>query len=323
MQEGYTNMKNIIYMSNKKAFSMLELVFVIVILGVVSSIGASVIAKVYESYIIQRAVHRASIKTELAINQLSNRLMYRIDTSVQARRSDGTIPIALSEISPTTPNFAAYRILEWIGYENAGFSASNVLRWSGFTDLTHVNTVFTSVETTGSNLVQEQILLGNLFPGSTPGIVFLTNNYRNNAGVEIPYTAVCMYAGAGGCIFPINPLVNNTLLTFTGGGNRTLGQMIYNEFYQLAASAYAVVPDVLPHTVIPIGGTNVWDLHLRSNYQPWSGHTYLNGTDSLLLRNVSVFRFTQEANSIRIKLCVIEALGDTEISICKEKAVIR
>jgi len=57
----------------RRGFSMLELIFVIVILGIVSSIGAEIIANVYESYIVQRAQHRASIKTELAAIQIANR----------------------------------------------------------------------------------------------------------------------------------------------------------------------------------------------------------------------------------------------------------
>ncbi len=48
--------------SFRSAFSMLELIFVIVILGIVSSIGAELIAKVYENYIVQRALHRSSLK---------------------------------------------------------------------------------------------------------------------------------------------------------------------------------------------------------------------------------------------------------------------
>ena len=49
----------------KPAFSLLELVFVIVILGIVASLGSELIAKIYESYVLQRAQHRSSIKTEL------------------------------------------------------------------------------------------------------------------------------------------------------------------------------------------------------------------------------------------------------------------
>ena len=55
----------------KSAFSMIEVVFVIVVLGIVASIGSQIIVQVYESYIMQRAMHRTSIKTELAITQLS------------------------------------------------------------------------------------------------------------------------------------------------------------------------------------------------------------------------------------------------------------
>ncbi len=47
------------------AFTMLELIMVIVILGIVSSIGSSLIAKTFESYIVQRALHKASMATEL------------------------------------------------------------------------------------------------------------------------------------------------------------------------------------------------------------------------------------------------------------------
>lgn len=56
------------------AFSMIELVFVIVILGIISSIGAEVIAQVYESYIVQRAQYRASAKTQIALNQIDHLL---------------------------------------------------------------------------------------------------------------------------------------------------------------------------------------------------------------------------------------------------------
>ena len=67
---------------------MLELIFVIVILGIVSSIGAEIIAKIYGQYIIQRAQHRASIKTELAATQIANRLRYAIPGTVYRIKSD-------------------------------------------------------------------------------------------------------------------------------------------------------------------------------------------------------------------------------------------
>ena len=318
---------------------MLELIFVIVILGVVASIGSSVIVKVYESYIVQRAVHRASLKTELAVNLLANRLTYRIDTSVLAHQPGA---FAAADMLPlrALPIAAAntHRALEWIGYDNDGFSTQGsqatlptLPAWSGFVDLTNPLTTYASVLSTGSSLLNETIILNNLFPNmANPAMLFLANNYHNNVGGNTPYTATCLHriGGAAGCMFPLQfPFLAGTQFNFNGEGDRVAGNMLYTEFYQLAASAYAVVPE--PNDAVgrlTANGTNVWDLFFYSDYQPWEGNpreTYINGTRSLLLPNVSVFRFTQEENSIRIKICSIESIGGTDISICKEKAVIR
>ena len=50
---------------------MLELIFVIIILGIIASIASELIAKVYESYILQRAQYKANMKTELAAKQIA------------------------------------------------------------------------------------------------------------------------------------------------------------------------------------------------------------------------------------------------------------
>lgn len=317
-------MLHLIYHPKQKgAFTLLELVFVIVILGVVSSITSSVIAKVYESYITQRAMHNASLKSDLAINQLANRLLYRVDNSVLARVPGNTgmgagNALALRNISSTTPNKNNYTALEWIGYDNDGFTAQNQPSWSGFCDLNA--STYTNVVTTGSNLDFEQTVLTNILGTSLsttdrPALLFMGNTYNNVD--DTPYEASCMY-NANGCIFPITLPLTGANITLSDDGNRTAGEMIYSEFYQLVASAYAVVPEN--------NANGTFDLKLYSSYQPWLGENYTQGKSALLAKNVSVFRFSQETNSIRIKLCTIERIGennDSTISICKEKAVIR
>jgi len=317
-----------IYKEKKDGFTLLELVFVIVILGVVSSITSSVIAKVYESYITQRAMHNASLKSDLAINQLANRLLYRVDNSVLARVPGNTgmgagNALALRNISSTTPNKNNYTALEWIAYDNDGFTAQNQPSWSGFCDLNA--STYTNVVTTGSNLDFEQTVLTNILGTSLsttdrPALLFMGNTYKKSSIVSsdpTPYEASCMY-NANGCIFPITVPLSGTNITLSDDGNRTAGEMIYSEFYHLVASAYAVVPEN--------NANGTFDLKLYSSYQPWLGENYTQGKSSLLAKNVSVFRFSQETNSIRIKLCTIERIGennDSTISICKEKAVIR
>lgn len=318
---------------HNNAFTMLELIFVIVILGIVASIGSSVIVKVYESYIIQRALHNASLKTELAVNILANRLVHSIDTSVVARVPGNYGSTAADMVRLRTITLAqaqTHRALEWIGYDNDGFTARNNPDWSGFVDLDHVNTTPSNagpatLESTGSNFGNENTILGNLFPNMTnPAMLFMGS--QTYAGVLNEYAAPCMYprAAGTGCIFPVTLV--GTLLTFTGASaNRPALSMDYTEFYQLAGSAYAIVPEPDDQVGrLTENLTRVWDLFLYSDYQPWENtEAYNNGVKSLLLRNVSVFRFKQEDNSIRIKICSIESIEGMDISICKEKAVIR
>jgi len=327
--------------NKKEAFTLLELIMVIVILGIVASIGSSVIVQVYESYIMQRAIHNASLKTELAINQLSNRLTYRINRSLLAR-VPGTQGIArvnalpLSEVADGNDTYSA---LEWIGYDNDGFSAfaTNAAgatpAWSGFCDLNASD--FIDITTRGSRLSvstntrpsAQRILnsLSRLDPAPAPAIIFVgAETYRNPpGGISREYNTTCMHQTNGaGCMFPVT-FPNDNTLRFRAAvrtGDRVNNQMVYSEFYQLAASAYAVVP-MNPHK---IGDVDVWDLHLYADYQPWNGDDYADGSDSLLAKNVSVFRFRQESGSLRIKICTVEQIGDKQtISICKEKAVIR
>jgi prepilin-type N-terminal cleavage/methylation domain-containing protein len=308
----------------KKAFTMLELVFVIAILGIVASISSGIIVQVYESYLMQRAVHNASIDTELAINQISNRLAYRINNSLLARKP-GQTGLTDNDALPITALSGAvqlntYTALEWITYDNGSFSATNPPAWSGYCDLTASS--YASVVTPGSKL-------SNLGAGSY-ALVFLGDDYYRTDGGHYSDKR-CMYHDDG-CIFPVTTN-GDTTLDFTGDGNRTnIGNIMqYTEFYQLAKTAYAVIPerDTTTGSLGAYGGSmlngiEVWDLHLYADYQPWDNEDYKDGTDSTLIKNISVFRFKKESNSIRIKICKVVPIGNSsQVTICKEKAVIR
>jgi len=301
---------------------MIELILVIVVLGIVSSITASIIVRTYESYIIQRALHRASLKTELAVSVLVSHLTYRIPISTQAKKTTAggaTIPL-----SSYDGNDTAYNTLEWIEYDHDGFSTSNTkMGWSGFCDLN--NSTYTDLSSLGSHPAREMTYLNNIFQNNaSPAIYFVDSYaYRNAPSGTHEYNATCMHTnGNSGCMFPVTNGVDEHW-TLNNDGDRVAGEMIYTEFYQLAASAYAVVP-TNSHTLST--GLSVWDLYLHRNYQPWDGDNYNTGgtsNNNLLLKNVSVFRFNQTGESLRIKICSTEVIGGSNISICKEKAVMR
>jgi len=275
----------------RSALTMLEMIFVIIILGIVSSIGAEIIANVYESYIVQRAQYRANAKTELALQQIANRLRYAIPNTIYAVSSDAYIPI--TNISGDA------EALQWVGYDADSFEAiacgsdtasCRKSGWSGFIDL-NASTA-TSLVTPGSRPEKADGIIQNLGGSGLAGsYLYFPDGF---------YTQVT--GGSDG--------------TGTSSGTLTVtsvaGNTIY-ERYKLAWSSYALVVE---------GG----DLKLYYNFPPLPGSLspYSNGSSSLLLKNVISFRFKGSEGSMRIKLCVNEKIGegtDAIVASCKEKVV--
>jgi len=295
----------------RKAFTMLELVMVMVVMGIVASIGAEIITALYESYMKTRAIERLQSQTELVLNQIANRLQYRIKDSVIAR-NDGNFTdfVAL----PNAGN--AYQILEWIGKDNESFlgehdGTSVVPGWSGFVDLDSNETVNPNIKTPGSRL-----------------------DFAENTILALSNNTVSLSAGA-----------NNPALIFKGKDTYDISQYGWNsadgnythrvqrngvdvltfieanapteifEQYDLAWTAYAIVPQ----------GNNPDDfnLTLHFNYQPWENEDYRDVNGTLLVEHVSTFRFTQIGDTIRLKLCISDAnrSGTFDFAFCKEKVV--
>ncbi len=269
---------------NRSAFSLLELIFVIVILGIVSSLGAEIIANVYESYVLQRAQHRASLKTELVATQIANRLRYAIPGTIVRRVGINGTAEELSEAMASSPD--AYTVLQWVAYDGDSFEAISSAAdrkpgWSGFCDIEVSGP--DNISTPGSNLGLANTIISNL-SGTTKGIT--------DANLYFPYdtTAYDITAGTGETI--------------------TLGTEAPRiiEHYKLSWSSYALVID---------GG----DLYLYYNFSP-SPAAAIGGSSQLLLKNVTNFKFQGAGRTTRFKVCKEENIGESfNIASCKEKAV--
>ncbi len=266
----------------RSAFSMLELIFVIAILGIVSSIGAEIIAQVYESYIIQRAQYRSSMKTELALNQIANRLRYAIPGTVGFRTTLGD---GFNDI--TEPNAGNDKVLQWVAYDGDSFEAmtggSRKPGWSGFCDIDQsTNTV---ISTPGSQMALTTEIISNLGGNINTSRIYFPDN-----------SSYAVSSGNGESI---------TLTAAVPAGNRIF------ERYKLAWSSYALEVD----------GNN--DLILYYNFAPAYGQA-IGGSNEILLKDVSNFRFKGSEGSLRIKICKEEQVGfdaDDTIHTCKEKVV--
>ena len=312
----------------RKAFSLIEVVFVLTILGIVASISSQIIVQVYENYITQNALYKTTTKTEIAINQIVNRLTFAIngttvtkdpDATSFSKASEGISWVQLKNIDIMIPSHNQFTTIEWIGYDNDGFSAGPAPYWSGLANYNSPTASSGAVDTPGSQLNIARDIITNLSDnkvaldgvgGTLPAIIFSGANFAS--GTE--YDPACMgliNESNTSCISPVS-MTSNTRLSFPNGR----AKKIY-ERYKLAWSAYAFVPEASSRT-------GLFDLFLYSNYQPWNKENYKDGDKSLLIKNVSVFKFTENGGIIQLKLCATEHIGnDQNISSCKEKAIIQ
>jgi len=304
-----------LFPKSKPAFSMLELIFVIVILGIISSLGSELIAKVFSNYIVQRGAHKSSSKTDLAATQIANRLSYAIPNTLIAITPGGTKE-ALDNLTDETAT-----ILQWTGSAHDSFDAGG---WSGFADMDPSSHVI--IRTPGSDLTLANTIVTNLtgFGLTISSALFFPRTYTTynigyGAGVD-----VASGEGITGLTKITGINTGATPHSFSVGSLNTDSKTI-KEHYKLASSAYAIVPLKKDGTVCTVNDFPC-DLVLRYNFQPWQGENYdhANASTKVLIRNVSAFRFTGSSDTIRFKLCQEEDIGeDNNITTCKEKAVIR
>lgn len=297
----------------RKAFTLIELIIVIVIIGVLGTIGSDIFMHLYTSYYESKIKNELQNHTELALDQISNRLTYRV-------KSSPIIHTGGVNFLPLESAAGQAGTLEWIGYDNdslRGMAPDNTLAstylvpgWSGLIDLDQSTAA--ALTTLGCRLDFASAIIADL---SYADINLSSNTAGNNTAVLIYPDAQGVtsefgwYGNAATRVHPVYALTN-TQFARTAGDFSGSANEVY-EHYMLAFSAYALA----------LNGTT---LTLHYNYQPWNGETYLtHGNSSVLLENVSTLQFLQIGELIKIQLCVQTPafFGDQNYSFCKEKAI--
>ncbi len=300
-------------MFKRTAFTMIELVMVIVVMGIVASIGSDIIVNLYENYIKTRAINRLQAQSELVLNQIAKRLESRVKDSVIARQS-GSVNF-LNYVTLTDAN-DSYQILEWIGKDTESFNGIKNPGWSGFIDLDNPQTTNPTLKTIGSELNTTNAIIKSLSNNQVsllqgdglqkPAIIFKGNSIFNLDdfgwnGVDGNYTHKVSYTAGV-----------NDVLNFEEANKPT---EIFEQ-YDLAWSAYSIVPE---------GSVNDFNLTLHYNYQPWEDEKYsdINTSKSVLIEHASTFKFTKIGDTIRLKLCIHDnnQSGNYDFAFCKEKVV--
>lgn len=344
----------------KKAFTLVELIFVIVILGILSVMSTELILNVYKNYVYSKAINELESKVEIALEQISSRLTDRIRHTTIARLPAGAvIPAggrAFVAINETTP---AHAILEWYGQSSESKFFATGLRdrlidnvvygWSGFlhrfgacsydagnrqygscfnpsADGLSINQIRTPATnfTNAANVIRG-------YGSASATVVFSVNNSVNNY-YDIPSGATASDTQSA---IPINldRSVGDTILFTAPYAIKTsrdaglIDNHGISERYYVSHSAYALVPTNFINYDERGTTRREFDLALYYNYYPWNAanNTYLNGANSILLRHVTMFRFRGNNNTVELKLCARDPLNlpnSQDFIVCKSKVVL-
>ena len=304
----------------KRAFTLLELIIVIVILGIIAMMSFNAIMNIYSNYFQTRTVNELETQTEIALEQISKRLEHRIKPSVIARKpSGGFLPLNDSRVNLNS----GYEILEFIPYAYEIFndvpSGNKAGRYSGYVDLANSSPA-TGLISPGSNFSTEVVeTIKDLtckddasgcvdFKDKDGGVVAIFSDvyydvqnsfgYKDNLTLDIAKVGVKSTDG--------------DTLEISGFANKQI-----SEQYHLAYTANAIVPEQSADPKDTANG--VFDLNLYYDYRPWMGQGYKNGEKATLAKNVTRFVFIEKNGVIVLKLCM--RTKNSEITICKSKAV--
>ena len=305
----------------KRAFTLLELIIVIVILGIIAMMSFNAMMNIYSNYFQTRTVNELETQTEIALEQISKRLEHRIKPSVIARKpSGGFLPLNDSRVNLNS----GYEILEFIPYAYEIFndvpSASNKAgRYSGYVDLANSSPT-TGLISPGSNFSTEVVeTIKDLtckddasgcvdFKDKDGGVVAIFSDVYYDVQNSFGYKGISNLDIAKVGV----KSTDGDTLEISGFANKQI-----SEQYHLAYTANAIVPEQSSDPKDTANG--VFDLNLYYDYRPWMGQGYKNGEKATLAKNVTRFVFIEKNGVIVLKLCM--RAKNSEITICKSKAV--
>lgn len=284
----------------RKAFTLIELVMVIVIMGIIGSFGTEYLAQAYESFIYSKINNEIQEQNSYATEFIAGRLQYRIKDSIIARKTDGTFK-ALSDASGDE-----YIGIEWVQTDIEGFRGVKNPYWSGIIDLNKGNTSTLVSPKTNTTKMSKYIIEPLSYDtkdinDSALYFVGANNDIENGYGWD--GTAI---TDQNHTMHPIQ--TGTDIDEFVAKGGDFTGVDIY-EYYKFSWTANALI-------------LKDGNLTFYYNYQPWNGDSYKDGDSALLAEDVKTFRALAIGSVIKIQLCIgTDLIKDGEYALCKEKTI--
>jgi len=339
----------------KRAFTLIEVLIVIVILGILATITSQILIKIYENYYYTKEYNKLSFETDLVLNQIASKLSLRVPNSLiacECNASNSATAYSCKEANISRFNALAaipitdldkFKVLEWLGkdvYSKRGMWDNNFKRvvpgYSGFVDLKDTNkssvnndeynittpySNFNYVMSIDSNWTAQWGISGDVFDNNYTVLIFSGPDDRGDfLDVNNSYG---YYHHKATRVFHIN----KSKSVFNSSQNKTVlnikaidesnSTTVYEKYY-LVNTAYAIVP------ACNDSNCSEFNLTLKFNYYPWNGDTYKDKNETLLASHVTQFKFRDDNGIIRIYLCISSPkiiIKGEPLTVCKEKVV--
>ncbi|MDD2368302.1 MAG: prepilin-type N-terminal cleavage/methylation domain-containing protein [Sulfuricurvum sp.] len=296
------------------AFTMIELLIVIVIIGILAKFGTELLLRIYEDYVVGTVNNRLLSHSEVAVTQIANRLQYRIRESMVVHQNGNIAPIANAvDVKDAGTAF------EWVGYDVDGMRGDKGVTpptWSGFIDVDNAARSTTNLVSPGSDWNRITSVITSLSPNGVvaPALFFVGDD---SIHVMNGFGWLGALGTQNGNMHPIR--VGAGVDQFAPTVGNFSGINVY-EYYRLAWTAYAVelFADPIP------SDPNRLSLRLWYGYQPWNGETYNQGTKQTLMQGVTSIAFATIGDTLKVQVCVGDSKlsgGTGAFSVCKEKTI--
>ena len=308
-----------------RAFTLIEAIFVIVVLSIITMIGVRITTELYKRNYIAKEVSNFAFLTQQTEDILSERLYNRI-------------PLTVIGYNPSTHDFKYigeiesddnYTVFEWI---SDSFDAKKDLNLSGFIDMAKSKKPILYAKDFHKNFIEEveqnkfntskklEDITAIIFAGSFDrGEEAALDDYNNSFGWHKNKHKYVFR------IDEINQSGDDANISLKDDTDR-----IYEKFY-LVDSAYAIAlkRDLNKSAWkcdVPWEKFKDNDMLLFYNYRPWDGDTFCadnNGTPegnvTLLLNNVNGFKIRSVNSHLEILINMKSRKGDINISVSKQK----
>ena len=302
-------------MKTRAAFTMIELIFVIVVMGIIGKFGVEFLAQAYKSFIFSSVNNSLHSKSAMAVEFIGTRLQYRIKDSLIARVNTGTGAVGIGSADSSTGT--VYTVLEWVSMDIDGYRGNTTPNWSGIADL-DLGQGIGMIESPATETNTTNALISTLSytaHGINDAALYFIGS---NSDVTIDYGWDANITNQSGAMHPINLTGTTAITQFAPAVGTFVGVDVY-EYYKLAWTAYAIVNR-------DADGDGDDDLMLYYDYQPWNGDTLADARQSMIMEDVNTFQFTAIGSIIKIQVCAHSKIidGDNDAggySLCKEKTI--